>query len=180
MSRTRSRSYPPSRRPITTPPIPAHTHAHAHARARAYAVTPPTQPPPTIHPRARARTQARSHARARTNTHTHARARASVRLRCHLSPPSPPPPSHPMHAGAHERTLASPRVLARTMDNQVRFEAHARYPSGKGGSVRFAHHLHPHEAARGSGWRYGSHPVRLSQWPPPLARQSVSRRSDSE
>ena len=35
--------------------------------------------------------------------------------------------------------------------------------SWKGGSIRFAHHLHTLEAS-GSGWRYGDHPVRLSQW----------------
>ena len=39
------------------------------------------------------------------------------------------------------------------------FEAHLRDTSGKGGSVRFAHDLHPWEAACGSGWRYGDLPV---------------------
>ena len=61
-------------------------------------------------------------------------------------------------------TIIDPGILARTMDNQVWFEAHLRDIFGKGGSVRFAHHLHPREAASGSGWRYGNHPVRLSQW----------------
>ena len=45
-------------------------------------------------------------------------------------------------------------MLARIMDNQVWFEAYLRDTSGKGGSVRFAHHLHPREA----GCRYGDHP----------------------
>ena len=55
-------------------------------------------------------------------------------------------------------------MLARIMDNQVWFEAYLRDTSGKGGSVRFAHHLHPGKAACDSGWRYWDHPVRLSQW----------------
>ena len=52
------------------------------------------------------------------------------------------------------------------MVNQVWFEAHLRDTSGKGGSVRFAHHLDsdPQKAACGLGWRYGYHPVRLLQW----------------
>ena len=37
------------------------------------------------------------------------------------------------------------------------------HTSGRGGSARFAHHLHPREAAFGSGWRYGDHSIRLSQ-----------------
>ena len=53
------------------------------------------------------------------------------------------------------------------MDNQVLFEAHLRDTTGKGGSVRFAHHIHPHEALAGdtgtipfrcrSGCRNGAH-----------------------
>ena len=51
-------------------------------------------------------------------------------------------------------TFIEPCMLARIMDNQVWFEAYLRDTSGKGGSVRFAHHLHPREA----GCRYGDHP----------------------
>ena len=61
-------------------------------------------------------------------------------------------------------TFIEPCMLARIMDNQVWFEAYLRDTSGKGGSVRFAHHLHPGKAACDSGWRYWDHPVRLSQW----------------
>ena len=50
------------------------------------------------------------------------------------------------------------------MDSQVLFEAHLRDTSRERGNVRFAHQLHPREAACGSGWRYWDHPVQLSQW----------------
>ena len=45
-------------------------------------------------------------------------------------------------------------MLARIMDNQMWFKPYLRDTSGKGGSVRFAHHLHPGKAACDSGWRY--------------------------
>ena len=44
---------------------------------------------------------------------------------------------------------------ARILDNQVLFEAHLRVTSGEGGSISFAHHLHPREAVCGSGRGYG-------------------------
>ena len=34
-------------------------------------------------------------------------------------------------------------MIARIMDNQVRFEAHLQVTSSEEGSVRFAYHLHP-------------------------------------
>ena len=61
-------------------------------------------------------------------------------------------------------TIIEPGIIARFMDNQVRFEAHLQDTFWEGGSARFAHHSHPQEAASGSGWRYGDHPERLSQW----------------
>ena len=42
-------------------------------------------------------------------------------------------------------------------------EADLRDPSWEGGYVCFTHHIHPWEAASGSGRRYGNHPVQLSQ-----------------
>ena len=58
--------------------------------------------------------------------------------------------------------------LAKIVDHQVRLEADLRDPSGEGGCVRFAHHLHPRESARVSGRRFWDHPAELScrllQW----------------
>ena len=53
--------------------------------------------------------------------------------------------------------------FSRVVDHQVRLEADLRDPSWEGGHVRFAHHLHPWEAAGGSGRRYGDHSVQVSQ-----------------
>ena len=46
-------------------------------------------------------------------------------------------------------------TVARIMDYQMRFKAHLRDASGKGGDVCSAHHIYSREAACGTGWRYG-------------------------
>ena len=48
--------------------------------------------------------------------------------------------------------------LARVVDRQVRLKTDLWDPSCEGGCVRFAHHLHPGETARGSGRRYRTIP----------------------
>ena len=62
--------------------------------------------------------------------------------------------------------------LARVVDRQMQLKTDLRVPSGEGGCVRFAHHLHPWETARGLGRRYRDHPGQLLrqllQWHPLL------------